>query len=126
MALRDRELITPQPTLAGLKELSLTAVVAMLFAIAVVILDAATSDKLVFIGLLAIPAVIAATSASLPETAVVAVFCIVLAALSPLWGGFDGGQRLVSGAVVVAGALGGIWFASCPTPRRSRGGRSGR
>jgi serine phosphatase RsbU (regulator of sigma subunit) len=111
MALRNRELITPQPTLAGLKELSGPALVAMLIAAAVVVIDAVSSDTLVFIGLLAIPPVIAATSASLPETAVVAVFCIVLAALSPLWGGIDDGQRWVSGAVVVAGALGGIWFA---------------
>ena len=87
MALRDRELITPQPTLAGLKELSGPALVAMLIAAAVVVLDAVSSNTLVFIGLLAIPPVIAATSASLPETAVVALFCISLAALSPLWGG---------------------------------------
>jgi serine phosphatase RsbU (regulator of sigma subunit) len=52
-------------------------------------------------------------SASLPETAVVAAFCVVLAVLSPLWnGGIDGGQRLVAIAIDVTGALGGVWVAS--------------
>jgi serine phosphatase RsbU (regulator of sigma subunit) len=111
MPLRDRELITPQPNLSSLQELSGPALIAMLLAAAIVVADAATSDTLVFIGLLAIPPIVAAMSASLPETAVVAVFCIVLALLSPLWGGFEGGQRLISAAVVIAGALGGIWVA---------------
>jgi serine phosphatase RsbU (regulator of sigma subunit) len=108
---RDRELITPQPTLSSLQELSGPALIAMLLAAAIVVADAATSDKLVFTGLLAVPPIVAAMSASLPETAVVAVFCIVLALLSPFWGGFEGGQRLISAAVVIAGALGGIWVA---------------
>jgi serine phosphatase RsbU (regulator of sigma subunit) len=112
MPLRDRELITPPPTLTGIQELSAPALIAMLLATTIVAVDAATSHHLVFIGLLAIPPVIAAMSASLPETAIVAVFCLVLAALSPLWGGFGDGQRLVSGAVVAGGALGGIWVAS--------------
>ncbi len=112
MPLRERELITPQPSLASLRDLSGAALIAMLLASAVVVVDAVTTDTLVFIGLLAIPPVIAATSGSRPETAVVAVFCIVLAALSPLWGGIGDGQRWVSGAVVVAGALCGLWFAS--------------
>jgi serine phosphatase RsbU (regulator of sigma subunit) len=112
MPLRERELISPQPSLASLRDLSGAALIAMLLASAVVVVDAVTTDTLVFIGLLAIPPVIAATSGSRPETAVVAVFCIVLAALSPLWGGIGDGQRWVSGAVVVAGALCGLWFAS--------------
>jgi serine phosphatase RsbU (regulator of sigma subunit) len=112
MALRDRELITPQPTLSSLQDLSGPALIAMLLATAIIAADAATTDRLVFIGLLAIPPVIAAMSASLPETAVVAAFCIVLALLSPLWSGFADGQRLVSAAVVIAGALGGIWVAA--------------
>jgi serine phosphatase RsbU (regulator of sigma subunit) len=110
MPLRDRELTTPQPTLTSLREISEPAVIAMLLATAIIVIDAVAGGQPVFIGLLAIPPVIAARSASQPETAVVAVFCVVLAALSPLWGGFDG-QRWVSAAVVVAGALGGIWFA---------------
>jgi serine phosphatase RsbU (regulator of sigma subunit) len=112
MPLRERELITPQPSLASLRDLSGAALIALLLATAVVVVDAVTTDTLVFIGLLAIPPVIAATSGSRPETAVVAGLCIVLAALSPLWGGIGDGQRWVSGAVVVAGASCGLWFAS--------------
>jgi serine phosphatase RsbU (regulator of sigma subunit) len=84
----------------------------MLLAAGIVVIDALVNDNLVFIGLLAIPPVIAAMSASLPETAVVSVFSIVLAALSTLWGGWDDGQRLISGSVVVAGAICGLWVAS--------------
>jgi serine phosphatase RsbU (regulator of sigma subunit) len=112
MPLRDRELISPPPSLATLQELSGPALIAMLVATAIAVLDAVTSSSLVFIGLLAIPPVIAAMSASLPETAVVSVFCLVLAALSPLWGGIDGGQRLIGMAIVVSGAAGGLWVAS--------------
>ena len=112
MALRDRELTTPQPTLTSLQEISEPALVAMLLATAIIVVDAVAGGHPVFIGLLAIPPVIAARSASFPETAVVGVFCVVLAALSPLWSSFDDGQRWVSGSVVLAGALGGIWFAS--------------
>jgi serine phosphatase RsbU (regulator of sigma subunit) len=112
MPLRDRELISPPPTLASLQELSGPALIAMLVATGIAVLDAVTSSSLVFIGLLAIPPVIAAMSASLPETAVVSVFCLVLAALSPLWGGIDGGQRLIGMAIVVSGAAGGLWVAS--------------
>ena len=111
MPLRDRELTTPSPTLTSLQELSGPALVAMLLAVAIVVVDALIGGQLVFIGLLAIPPVIAAMSASLPETAVVAVFCIVLGFLSPLWGGIDEGQRWVSSAVIVAGAVCGIWVA---------------
>jgi serine phosphatase RsbU (regulator of sigma subunit) len=111
-SLRDRELTTPPPTLTNLQDLSGMALLAMLLAAAIVVVDAVTPQGLVFIGLLAIPPVIAATSASLPETAVVAVFCLVLAALTPLWGGFADGQRWVSFAVVIAGGLGGLWFAN--------------
>jgi serine phosphatase RsbU (regulator of sigma subunit) len=110
MPSRDRELITPPPTLTGLHELSGPALIAMLMATAIIVVDAVAGGRPVFIGLLAIPPVIAARSASLPETAVVGVFCVALAGLSPLWSSFEG-QRFVSGAVVIAGALGGIWFA---------------
>jgi serine phosphatase RsbU (regulator of sigma subunit) len=111
MPLRDRELTTPQPTLTTLQEISGPAMVAMLLAAAVVVVDAVVGGPLVFIGLLAVPPVIAAMNASLPETAVVAVFCVVLAFLSPLWGGIDDGQRWVSTVVVIAGAVCGIWVA---------------
>ena len=111
MAPKDRELITPPPTLSSLQEISGPAVIAMLMAAAIVVVDAIVGGQLVFIGLLAIPPVVAAMSASLPETAVVAVFVVVLGFLSPLWGGIDEGQRWISGAVIIAGAGCGIWVA---------------
>ena len=105
--------MAPPPSLAGLQELSGPALIAMLLAGAIAVLDGLASDQLVIVGLLAIPPVIAAMSASLPETAVVAAFCIVLALLSILWGqGIDGGQRLVALTTVSAGALAGLWVAS--------------
>jgi serine phosphatase RsbU (regulator of sigma subunit) len=113
MPLRDRELVTPPPTLAGLQELSSPALIAMVMASAIAVLDGLTTNQLVFIGLLAIPPVIAAISASLPETAVVGAFCIVLALLSILWSeGIGGGQRLVALTSVSAGTLAGLWVAS--------------
>ncbi|HEY7266309.1 MAG TPA: GAF domain-containing SpoIIE family protein phosphatase [Solirubrobacterales bacterium] len=112
MPLRDRELTTPQPSLTTLQEISAPALLAMLVASALVVVDALAGGSPVLIGLLAIPPVIAARSASLPETAVVAAFCVALAALSFLWGSLGDAQRWISGTVVVAGGLGGIWFAS--------------
>jgi serine phosphatase RsbU (regulator of sigma subunit) len=113
MPVRDRELVNPPPTLAGLQELSGPALIAMVLASVIAVLDGLAANQLVFIGLLAIPPVIAAMSASLPETAVVAAFCIVLALLSILWTqGIDGGQRLVALATVSAGTLAGLWVAS--------------
>jgi serine phosphatase RsbU (regulator of sigma subunit) len=109
--LKDRELITPPPSLTSLQELSGPALIAMLLATAIILVDAVVGGPLVFIGLLAIPPVIAAMSSSLPETAVVSVFCLVLALLSPFWGGIDDGQRWVSVAVVIAGGACGIWVA---------------
>jgi serine phosphatase RsbU (regulator of sigma subunit) len=113
MPLRDRELVTSPPTLAGLQELSGPALIAMLLASAVAVLDGMASSQVVIIGLLAIPPVIAAMSSSLPETAVVAAFCLILALLSIIWSqGIDSGQRLVALATVSAGALAGLWVAS--------------
>jgi serine phosphatase RsbU (regulator of sigma subunit) len=112
MPLRDRELVTPPPTLAGLQELSGPALIAMLVASVIAVLDGLASDQVVIIGLLAIPPVIAAMSSSLPETAVVAAFCLILALLSIIWSqGIDGGQRLVALTTVSAGALAGLWVA---------------
>jgi serine phosphatase RsbU (regulator of sigma subunit) len=113
MTVRDRELVTPPPTLANLQELSGPALIAMVVASAIAVVDGLASNELVIIGLLAIPPVIAAMSASLPETAVVAAFCLVLALLSIIWGqGIDGGQRLVALTTVAAGALAGLWVAT--------------
>jgi serine phosphatase RsbU (regulator of sigma subunit) len=113
MPLRNRELVTPPPTLAGLQELSGPALIAMLMASAIAVADGLASNQLVIIGLLAIPPVIAAMNASLPETAVVAAFCIILGLLSILWNqGIDGGQRLVALTTISAGSVVGLWVAS--------------
>jgi serine phosphatase RsbU (regulator of sigma subunit) len=84
----------------------------MLLASVVAVLDGLASSQVVIIGLLAIPPVIAAMSSSLPETAVVAAFCIILALFSIIWSqGIDDGQRLVALTTVFAGALAGLWVA---------------
>ena len=113
MPLGDRELVTPPPTLASLQELSRPALVAMLIASAVAVLDGLAGPTAVLIGLLAIPPVIAAMSASLPETGVVGAFCLVLALLSVLWHeNADLTQYVVAVMTVVAGDLVGLWVAS--------------
>src|SRR4051794_448329 len=113
MPVRDRELVNPPPTLAGLQELSGPVLIAMLMASLIAVIDGLASNQVVIIGLLAIPPVVAAMSSSLPETAVVAVFCLVLALLSILWNqGIDGGQRLVGLTTDFAGALAGLWVAT--------------
>jgi serine phosphatase RsbU (regulator of sigma subunit) len=113
MPLGDRELVSPPPTLASLQELSGPALIAMLVASAIAVLDGLVAPSPVLIGLLAIPPVIAAMNASLPETAVVGAFCLVLAVLSLLWGqGEATDQRLVSMLVCFAGSAAGLWVAS--------------
>jgi serine phosphatase RsbU (regulator of sigma subunit) len=110
---RDRQLVDPPPTLATLQEISRPALVAMLVASGIAVLDGLAAPTPVLIGLLAIPPLIAAMSASLPETAVVGAFCLALAVLSLLWGqGEETGQRLVSMSVCLFGTLGGLWVAS--------------
>jgi serine phosphatase RsbU (regulator of sigma subunit) len=113
MPLRDRELVNPPPTLANLQELSAPALLAMLFACAIAVLDALVGSQAILIGLLAIPPVIAAMSASLPETAVVGAFSLVLAVLSILWNsGEDVAQYAIAVITVIAGGLAGLWVAS--------------
>ena len=103
----------PPPTLAGLQEISGPALAAMLIASAVVVLDGLAGSQAVLIGLLAIPPVVAAMSASLPETGVVGAFCLALAALSVLWhSNVDLTEYFVSVATVIAGVLAGLWVAS--------------
>jgi serine phosphatase RsbU (regulator of sigma subunit) len=110
---RDRELVTPPPTLASLQELSGPALVAMLIASAVAVFDGLVAPDVVLIGLLAIPPVIAAMSASSPETGVVGAFCLILALLSALWHeNADLTQYVVALMTVVAGDLAGLWVAS--------------
>jgi serine phosphatase RsbU (regulator of sigma subunit) len=113
MSPRDRELVNPPPTLASLQELSAPALLAMLFASAIAVLDAVSGSTVVLIGLLAIPPVIAAMSASLPETAVVGAFALVLALLSILWNsGENLAQYGIAVITVIAGGLAGLWVAS--------------
>ena len=115
MAYGDRELVNPPPTLASLQELSGPALVAMLVAGAIAVLDGliGSDSQILLIGLLAIPPVIAAMSASLPETAVVGAFCLVMAMLSVLWHQeADGAQYVISVVTVIAGVLAGLWVAS--------------
>jgi serine phosphatase RsbU (regulator of sigma subunit) len=113
MSLRDRELVNPPPALVSLQELSGPAFVAMLIGTAIVVLDGLVGSGAVLIGLLAIPPVIAAMSASLPETGVVGAFCLVLALLSVLWtDNADLAQYGVAVATVTAGDLAGLWVAS--------------
>jgi len=112
MPLGDRELVSPPPTLASLQELSGPALIAMFVASAVALVDGLLAPGPVLIGLLAIPPLIAAMNASLPETAVVGAFCLTLAVLSLLWGqGDESGQRVVSISVAAAGTLAGLWVA---------------
>ena len=116
MPLRDRELVTPAPTLTSLQDLSGPALVAMLVASAIAVLDALIGSTAVLIGLLAVPPVIAAMSASLPETTVVGVFCLVLSVLSIFWHqDVDTAQYLIAVATVIAGSLAGLWVASLRT-----------
>ena len=111
--LGDRELVNPPPSLAGLQQLSAPALVAMLVAGVIAVVDGLIAPGPVLIGLLGIPPVIAAMSSSLPETAVVAAICLSLAVFSLLWGqGAETDQRVVSMAVCFAGTLAGLWAAS--------------
>jgi serine phosphatase RsbU (regulator of sigma subunit) len=112
----DRELVNPPPTLASLQVLSGAALIAMLMAAAIAVVDGLIAPGPVLIGLLGIPPVIAAMSSSLPETAVVAAICLTLAVLSLLWShGEMTDQRVVSMAVALAGTLTGFWAASLRT-----------
>jgi serine phosphatase RsbU (regulator of sigma subunit) len=116
MPLRDRELITPPPTLTSLQEISGPALIAMLVASAIAVLDALVGSTAVLIGLLAVAPVIAAMSASLPETGVVGVFCLVLAVFSIIWHqNLEVAEYLIAVATVIAGSLAGLWVASLRT-----------
>src|SRR5690349_23145997 len=106
----ERDLGPHPPGLARLQEISGPALIAILVASAIAVLDAILAPAPVLIGLLAIPPVIAAMSSSLPETALVGGFCLTLAVLSLLWGeGMESGQRAVSMGVAIAGSLAGLW-----------------
>ena len=106
------ELVRPPATLAGLKELSTTTLLAMAGAGLIAVLDGVGSG-LVLITLLAIPPVIAALNASPPETGVVGAFCVLLAVLSGTWNqNFDQTEYVIGLLTVIAGAVAGLWVAS--------------
>jgi serine phosphatase RsbU (regulator of sigma subunit) len=106
------ELVRPPATLAGLKELSATTLLAMAGAGLIAVLDGVGSG-LVLITLLAIPPVIAALNASPPETGVVGAFCVLLAVLSGTWNqNFDQTEYVIGLLTVIAGAAAGLWVAS--------------
>lgn len=103
----------PAPTLANLQEISSPALVAMVVAAVIVVLDGLASPSIVLIGLLAIAPVIAATSASVPETGLVGGFCAVMAILSGLWNENIGSSvYVVEVLTVLAGAVAGLLVAS--------------
>lgn len=79
----------------------------------IAIVDGLAGETALLIGLLAIPPVIAAVSASRPETAVVGGLCLTLALLSATWNmDTDTVQYLTTVLTVVAGCLAGLWVAS--------------
>jgi serine phosphatase RsbU (regulator of sigma subunit) len=79
----------------------------------IAVLDGLSGSDFVLIGLLAIPPVIAAMSASPPETGVVGAFSIVLAAVSGTWNqNFDQSDYLIGLLTVIAGGVAGLWVAS--------------
>jgi serine phosphatase RsbU (regulator of sigma subunit) len=109
---RDPELVKPPATLAGLQELSASALLGMGAAGLIAVLDGVGSG-IVLIALLAIPPVIAALNATPPETGVVGAFCVLLAVLSGTWNqNFDQTEYLVGVMTVFAGAVAGLWVAS--------------
>ena len=80
---------------------------------AIAVFDGLAAGGVALTGLLAIPPVLAATRASVPETTVVAGFCLVMALLSGLWNQDIGStEYLVEGVTVMLGGFAGIWVAS--------------
>jgi serine phosphatase RsbU (regulator of sigma subunit) len=109
---RQPELVKPPATLAGLQELSASALLGMGAAGLIAVLDGVGSG-IVLIALLAIPPVIAALNATPPETGLVGAFCVLLAVLSGTWNqNFDQTEYLVGAMTVIAGAVAGLWVAS--------------
>lgn len=109
----ERELVKPPPTLASLEEISGPALLAMAIAGTIAVLDGVSDRTVLLIGLLAIPPVVAAISASVPETGIVAAGCLVLAVLSGLWNANLGSSEYTVGVLTVAaGGVAGLWVAS--------------
>jgi serine phosphatase RsbU (regulator of sigma subunit) len=109
---KQRELVKPPPTLAGLRELSRASLLALLLAGAIAVLDGVAGSDGVLAGLLAIPPVVAAIRASLPETAVLGGICVVLALASGAWNSnFGSAQYMVSILTVLGGVIAALWVA---------------
>jgi serine phosphatase RsbU (regulator of sigma subunit) len=109
---REYELVKPPLSMTGAEELSLSALLAIAGASLIGVLDGLGSG-LVLIPLLAIPPVIAAMSASAPETGLVGAFCLLLAAFSGIWNeNFDQTEYAIGLLTVIAGALAGLWVAT--------------
>ena len=112
---RERELIRPAPGLGSLGNLdTLTPPTLLLMALAgaLAVLDGVFSHSLIVVSLLAFPPVIAATRVSVAETALVGVFCLILAILSGLWNqNFGASDYFVRLLVVLAGAGTAVWVA---------------
>ena len=109
---RQPELVKPPASLAGIQELSSTALVGMAIAGVLAVLGG-LSPALVLIPLLAIPPVFAALNSSPPETGVVGAFCALLAILSGTWNqNFGEAEYVVGLLTVLGGAVAGLWVAS--------------
>ncbi len=110
---RERSLVKPPPSLANLQEISPPTLLALTMASTIAILDGVLGAPAVLMGLLAIPPVIAAARASMPETAIVCFVCVVLGALSGLWNmNIESSVYVVEMLTVLAGAVAGLWVAS--------------
>jgi serine phosphatase RsbU (regulator of sigma subunit) len=106
------ELVTPPPTVVGLRRLSNTSLVAILLAGMIAFLDAVAATDGVLSGLLAVPPLVAAIRATFAETAAVGAFCLLLAILAGTWNdNFGATQYVVSLLTVSAGAIVGLWVA---------------
>jgi serine phosphatase RsbU (regulator of sigma subunit) len=105
--------VKPPPTLTSLEEISRPALVAMAVATGLVLLDGLAGPTVVLVGLLAIPPVIAAMSASTAETGIVGGFCALMAIFSGLWNqNIDSAEYVVEVLTVLAGGIAGLWVAS--------------
>ncbi len=104
----ERLFLTRSAALSEVRILSGATLVAMGIGTLVVLLDGAFGPGVNLIPLLAIAPVVAARSASPPETGVVGVFCGTMALLSGLWNDdFASAEHMVTILVVASGAIAG-------------------
>jgi serine phosphatase RsbU (regulator of sigma subunit) len=104
----ERLFLTRSAALADVRMLSGPTLIAMGLGTLVVLLDGAAGPAVSLVPLLAIAPVVAALSASPPETGVVGIFCATMALFSGLWkGDFAQPEHLVSILVVCSGAVAG-------------------